>query len=175
MLLPKHTRSKGPSLHRHYPASSVPLPLSDTQMIRRPFRRRSQDATPRPSRADANYLPGTLCSLPWWSDPCCWLSLWRAPAPGSSGSTQPSPLQRRVGTTLGLSRPARALHALRPAKSLAHLSVDFVARFRPGQFPDRTARLLSNLTINYSSGSFPPLVICPFRAHAKARPTIYPS
>jgi len=58
-------------------------------------------------------------------------------------------------TTLGLSRPARALHALRPAKSLAHLSVDFVARFRPGQFPDRTARLLSNLTINYSSGSFP--------------------
>jgi len=33
--------------------------------------------------------------------------------------------------------------------------VDFVARFRPGQFPDRTARQMSNLTINYSSGSFP--------------------
>ena len=157
-LFPKLTRSKGPSLHRHYPASSVPLPLSDAQMVRRPFRRRSQVATPRPSRAsptDANYLPGRLCSLPRSSDPCCWLSLWRAPAPGSSGSTPPSPLQRRVGTTLGLSGPARALHALRPAKSLAHLSVDFVARFRPGQFPNRAARQLSNLTINYSSGSFP--------------------
>jgi hypothetical protein len=34
-------------------------------------------------------------------------------------------------------------------------SVDFVARFQPGQFPIRTARQLSNLTINYSSGSFP--------------------
>jgi hypothetical protein len=75
-LLPKPTRSKGPSLHRHYPASSVPLTLSDAQMVRRPFRRRSRVATPRPSRAsptDADYLPGMLCSLPRWSDPCCWL------------------------------------------------------------------------------------------------------
>jgi len=38
---------------------------------------------------------------------------------------------------------------------LTHLSVDFVARFRPGQFPNRTARQMSNLTINYSSGTFP--------------------
>ena len=35
-LLHKHTRSKGPSLHQSYPASSVHLTLSDTQMIRRP-------------------------------------------------------------------------------------------------------------------------------------------
>ena len=33
--------------------------------------------------------------------------------------------------------------------------VDFVARFRPGQFPGHAARQLSNLTINYSNGSFP--------------------
>ena len=33
----KHTRSKGPSLHRRYPASSVPLTLSDAPMARRPF------------------------------------------------------------------------------------------------------------------------------------------
>src|SRR5229473_5355445 len=35
-LLPKHTRSKGPSLPRHYPASQVPLTLSDAQMARHP-------------------------------------------------------------------------------------------------------------------------------------------
>lgn len=34
-------------------------------------------------------------------------------------------------------------------------NVDFVARFRPDRFPSQTARQLSNLTINYSSGSFP--------------------
>src|SRR5438094_628377 len=111
-------------------------------MIRRPFRRRSQDATPRPSRADANYLPGTLWSLPWWSDPCCWLSLWRAPAPGSPGSTPPSPLQRRVGATLGLSGPARALRALRPAKLLGCLQAhhgDDVVVARPAQLGIRHA------------------------------------
>src|ERR1039457_7385023 len=50
-LLPKLTRSKGPSLHRHYPASQVPLTLSDAQMARDPFRPRSQVATLRPPRA----------------------------------------------------------------------------------------------------------------------------
>jgi hypothetical protein len=33
--------------------------------------------------------------------------------------------------------------------------VDFVTRFRPDQFPGHAARQLSNLTINYSCGSFP--------------------
>jgi hypothetical protein len=37
LFLPfKHTRTKGPSLHRHYPASQVLLTLSDAQMIRHP-------------------------------------------------------------------------------------------------------------------------------------------
>ena len=142
-LLSKLTRSKGPSLHRHYPASSVPLTLSDTQTMRNPFRSRRRSRPchhPGPPLLTADYLLGMLCSLPRWSNPCRWLSVERAPAPGSSGLARPSPLQSRVGTTLRLSRPARASHALRPAKLLAHLSVDFVARFRPGRFPDRTAR-----------------------------------
>jgi|ERR1039457_3882604 hypothetical protein len=50
-LLPKLTRSKGPSLHRHYPALQVPLTLSDAQMARDPFRPRSQVATLRPPQA----------------------------------------------------------------------------------------------------------------------------
>ncbi len=41
----------------------------------------------------------------------------------SSGLARPSPLKRRVGTTLRLSRPAPASLALRPAKLLAHLPI----------------------------------------------------
>jgi len=113
-------------------------------MIRDPFRSRLRYAT-----------PATIPGLPYWRTTtfltCCayypggpiradGYCLKCAPAPGSSGSILPSPLQRRVGTTSDLSRPAQALHALRPARLLAHLSVDFVTRFRPDQFPDRTAR-----------------------------------
>jgi hypothetical protein len=142
-------------------------------MVRHPFRRRSLVATPRPSRAsptDADYLPGMLCSLPRWSDPCCWLSRWRAPAPGSSGSIPPSPLQRRVGTTLGFSRPARALHALRPAKSLAHLSWTLSRGFGLVGYPTKP---LASYRIYHQLFEWvlPPLVICPFRAHAEACPT----
>jgi hypothetical protein len=93
-LLHKHTRSKGPSLHRHYPASSVPLTLSDARMTRRPFWRRSRIATPRPSRASPNYadyLSGVLFPLPPVDRiGARWLSCWRAPAPGSSRSVLPS-------------------------------------------------------------------------------------
>jgi hypothetical protein len=60
-LLCKLTRSKGPSLHRHYPASQVPLTLSDAQMVRDPFRPRAQAATLRPPQASA-----TDRRLPSW-------------------------------------------------------------------------------------------------------------
>jgi len=48
-------------------------------MVRASFHARSQVATLQPSRAsptDADYLLGVLCSLPRWSDPCRWLSVW---------------------------------------------------------------------------------------------------
>jgi hypothetical protein len=59
LFLPfKHTRTKGPSLHRHYPASQVLLTLSDAQMIRHPKDDvRVRDS--RPSRASP-----TDCRLP---------------------------------------------------------------------------------------------------------------
>jgi len=39
--------------------------------------------------------------------------------------------------------------------SASRKSRDFVARFRPGRFPGRTARQMSNPTIDYSVGFFP--------------------
>ena len=72
-LLSKLTRSKGPSLHRHYPASSVPLTLSDSQMVRNPFRFPFAGRDPRdhpgPPLLTADYLLDMLCSLPRWTNP----------------------------------------------------------------------------------------------------------
>ena len=75
----------------------------------------------------------------------------------------------RVGSasTLQLSGPAQALLALRPAKLLAHLSVDFVARFQPGQFPNRTARPAIESNHQVFEWVLPPLVTCPVRAHTE--------
>jgi len=158
-LLCKLTRSKGPSLHRHYPASSVPLTLSDAQMVRNPFRSRSQVATLPPPRASPTdrRLPYLACCAHYPGGPIRangyrFSALPRRVLPDGLGLPRSS---AGSASTLDLSRPAPASLALRPAKLLAHLSVDFVARFRSGQFPNRTARQLSNLTINYSSGSFP--------------------
>ena len=90
---------------------------------------------------------------------------WRAPAPGSSGSARPSPLKRRVGTTLRLSRPAQASLALRPAK-FARPPFNGLCRevpTRPVSQPDRSPAIESNHQL--FEWVLPPLVICPFRAH----------
>jgi len=116
----------------------VPLTLSDALMVRGPFLPRCRPRPclhPGPPLLTHDYLLGMLCSLPRWSDPCCWLLWRRAPASGSSGSIPPSPLQRRVGTTLGLSGPAQASLALRPAKSLAHHSWTLSRGSSPASFP----------------------------------------
>ena len=67
----------------------------------------------RPNRCSCRWLPGSCC-LPRFH--------------GGSASTT------------SLSRPTQALLALRPAGLLAHLTVDFVTRLRPGQLPNRAAR-----------------------------------
>jgi hypothetical protein len=114
-LLPKLTRSKGPSLHRHYPASQVPLTLSDAQMARDPFRPRSQVATLRPPRASP-----TDRRLPSWH-----AVLATPVAPSVPDGYRFRALPRRVlpnglglprfsagsASTLHLSRPAQASHA----------------------------------------------------------------
>ena len=111
----------------------------------------------RPSRAsptDADSLSGMLCSLPRWPDWCGRFlhgALPRRVLPSRLG------LPRSCGgpaSALPLSRPARALHVLRPARLLAHLSWTMSRGSSPPGFQP-AARQLSNLTINYSSGSLP--------------------
>jgi len=93
-------------------------------MVRRPFRRRSRFATPRPFRAsptDADYLSGVLCSLPRWT-----VSVhdgYRVSALPRRALPDPFCLPRSwagSASTLQLSGPARTLLALRPAGLLAH-------------------------------------------------------
>jgi len=58
-----------PFLDRHYPASSVPLTLSDTQTSHRPFRRCWRRDL-HSSRASPNYPDRLLCmpcSIPRWT------------------------------------------------------------------------------------------------------------
>ena len=128
-------------------------------MVRHPFRRHLRFATPPPSRASPNYadyLSGVLCPLPRWT-----VSVHDGYRVGAfPRRVLPDPFclpRKRAGSasTLQLSRPAQALLALRPAGLLAHLSVDFVTRLRHARLPEPAARQLSNLTIHYSSGSFP--------------------
>ena len=73
----------------------------------------------------------------------------------SSGSARPSPLKRRVGIHIAVFEACSSFTRVTARQVARPPIVDFVARFQPGQFPGRTARQLSNLTINYSSGSFP--------------------
>jgi hypothetical protein len=157
--LHKHTRSKGPSLPRCYPASLVPLALSDAQMVRRPFWRRSRFAAPRPPRASP-----TDARLPFWhavlTTPvdrfgAWWLLQWRAPAPGSSRFVPPSPVLRRVGVHIAAFEACSSFTRVTACQIARPPYVDFVAGFRPAPFPGLAARQLSNPTINCSSGSFP--------------------
>jgi hypothetical protein len=119
-LLLKHTRSKGPSLHRHYPASQVPLALSDARMVRHPVDAVLGFATPQPSRAfptDSDYLPHMPCPLPRWFG-----SVHSGYVVGAlPRRALPDPLglpHSSAGSapTWSLSRPARASYALRPAR-----------------------------------------------------------
>ena len=72
-----------------------------------------------------------------------------------------SALPRRVGVHIGTFGACSGFTRLTACQVARHLAVDFVARFRPGQLPNRTARQLSNLTINDSRGSFPPEPVPP--------------
>jgi hypothetical protein len=123
-LLHKRNRSKGPSLHRHYPASSVPLTLSDTQMIRHPddgvCGTRPHDH-PGPPLPTLDYLSGVLYPLPRWIGSVH--DGYRVGAFPCRVLPNPLRLPRfRDGSasTLQLSGPARISHALRPARLLAH-------------------------------------------------------
>jgi len=102
-LLPKHARSKGPSLHRHYPASSVLWP-SPTPHRPLPLQAAFEGATSDRLRVSPSYSNRLLhmpCSLPRWT------------GSGAVGSTSLSALafpEQTAGRRpqICVSRPAQA-------------------------------------------------------------------
>ena len=169
-LLPKRSRSKGPSLHRHYPASQVPLTLSDAQMVRDPFRSRSQVATPRPPRASP-----TDRRLPSWH---AVLTTPVAPSvPMVIGLARSRAGFFRMGSAFPASAPGR--HHIAPfeaCSSFTRVTACQVARppfrglcrevpIRPVSQPNRSPAIESNHQL--FEWVLPPLVICPFRAHTE--------
>ena len=99
-LLHKHTRSKGPFLRRHYPASTVLWPsptlrlaaaLSDDVWGRDPQPIPSLPHSPKPPSLHA------VLNTPVDRIRCSLVGELRTPAPGSSLSVLPSPVSGRVG------------------------------------------------------------------------------
>src|SRR6202521_3526802 len=67
----------------------------------------------------------------------------------------PSPISRRVGVHIAAFEACSNFTRVTARQIARPPRVSFVARFRSARLPELTARQLSNLTINYSSGSFP--------------------
>jgi hypothetical protein len=154
----KHTRSQGPSLHRHYPASTVlrpcPTPVPD---------RHAQHDVEAATLAQDGSPPITRITLP-----AC-----RAHYPGgSNGCTcrllpHPCSLPRNSGgsaSASSLSRPAQASHSLRPAGLLNRPRRPLSRGFDPTGYPAKP--LVSYQTYRQLSGwNLPPLVLRAFGAH----------
>jgi hypothetical protein len=65
------------------------------------------------------------------------------------------PLIRRAGVHIAAFEACSSFTRVTACKVARPPEVDFVARFQPNRLPGLAARQLSNLTINYSSGSSP--------------------
>ena len=127
-LLRKHTRSQGPSLHRHYPASTVVLPCPTPA-----------DAAARSDVEAATLAPNGSPPITRTTFPTC-----RAHYPGGSSGCSCRLLPRSRGlplvaggsaSALSLSRPAQASLTLRPAGSLSRPQATFVTRLQPMRLP----------------------------------------
>src|SRR5580692_6429362 len=152
--LRKRTRSQGPSLSRHYPASTVIRPRPTPAMA----------AALRDVEAATLALDGSP-PITRTTFPTC-----RAHYPGGSGGCACRLLPRSYSlpqmaggsaSALSLSRPAQALLTLRPAGLLNRLKAAFVTRLQPCRLPGRTARQLpdqsTTLWVESSSTSDPRL------------------
>src|SRR5499426_1038104 len=146
--LRKHTRSQGPSLRRHYPASTVVRPCP----------------TPANAAACCDVEAATLASN--GSPPITRITLptCRAHYPGGSSGCSCRLLPRSRGlpqmaggsaSALSLSRPAQASLTLRPTESLSRPAATFVTRLQPAQLPARAARQLpdQSTTLRVDSSS----------------------
>jgi hypothetical protein len=152
------TRSRGPSLPRSYPASTVLCP--------RPTPVRSAAKTTlRPRPPTARVSPVTRITLP-----AC-----RAHYPGGSNGCarrllpHPCGLPRFAGGSASaslLSRPAQALLTLRPVGSLSRPKRPLSRGFSPSSYPSKLPVSYRN-NRQFSGWNLPPLVIRAFGAHCK--------
>jgi hypothetical protein len=137
--LQKHTRSQGPSLHQHYPASSVLWPCPTP--VGTPAYHDVEAATLMPSGSPPitrTTFPSCLAHYPGGSNGCrCRLLPHPRGLPRYSGGSASAP---------SLSRPAQASRTLRPAGLLNRPVVAFVTRLQPDQLPDKVARQLPELS-----------------------------
>src|ERR1019366_1416960 len=168
-LLFKHTRSKGPSLHRHYPVSRVHLTLSDTQMVRHP-----EDAV-RGARLPDHPGPPPLTQITFLA--CC------AHYPGGpTGADGYSIARSRAGffpvvSAFPVRTPGRRPHCRFRGLLELHTRYGLQGRLPTsrGLFHEASAspvtptRRSKAIESNHQlfESVLPPLVICPFGAHVR--------
>ena len=158
--LRKRTRSQGPLLRRHYPASTLlrPCPIPAMAAVCRDVEAATlvRDGSPPITRTT---FPTCRAHYPGGSSGCACRLL-----PRSCSLLQ---LAGESASALSLSRPAQASLTLRPAGSLSRLKRPLSRGFSPSGYP---AEPLVSYQINrqLSGWNPPPLVIRAFGAHCQA-------
>src|ERR1700692_4914840 len=146
--LRKRTRSQGPLLRRHYPASTLlrpcPTPAMTVACREVEAATLARDGSPPITRTT---FPTCRAHYTGRSSGCACRLL-----PRSRGLPQ---MAGGSASALSLSRPAQASHALRPAGSLSRPQATFVTRLRHLQLPARAARQLpdQSTTLRVESSS----------------------
>ena len=159
--LRKRTRSRGPFLSQHYPASTVIRPRP-TPAMAAAFRdveaaTLALDGSPPITRTT---FPTCRAHYPGGSNGCSYRFLPRSCSlPQMAGGS---------ASALSLSRPARASHALRPAGSLSRPRRPLSRGSSPSGYP---AEPLVSYQINRQLSGWipPPLMIRAFGAHGHSR------
>ena len=159
----KRTRSQGPSLRRHYPASAVlrpcPPPARTGTQGAVEAAALVQDGSPPITR---NTFPTCRAHYPGGSSGCACRLLPRSCClPLSTGGS---------ASALSLSRPAQASLTLRPARLLNRLKRPLSRGSSPAGYP---AEPLVSYQINrqLSGWNLPPLMIRAFGAHCQKLPS----
>ena len=156
-----HTRSQGPLLHRHCPASMLlrpcPTPASAAACRDVEAATLAHDGSPPITRTT---FPTCRAHYPGRSSRCAYRLL-----PRSYSLPQ---MAEGSASALSLSRPARASLTLRPIGSLSRPRRPLSRGSSPAGYP---AEPLVSYQINrqLSGWNLPPLMICAFGAHGQQR------
>ena len=162
-LLQKRARSKGTSLHRHYPTSTVLL-LSPTPARTSPRRALLRVATPHPgvvSHVAQATFPTCCPHYPGRPEQV----LWSVTCLSCIGL--PRMLGGSASTTV-FSGPAQGSLALRPAR-LQPYWLTFVPGVSAGRSPYPTVRVATGMNRQFPGPDLHPLVICALMAHHRSR------